>query len=379
MTVFATLTPDQIDLDRTSAEGVSALKAFLEYAQKQTLPQNENTFRSEITKTEGIAASICEYLKEQGFETQRNVGHSEYKLDIGVIDPQKPDQYKLGIMLDGRTYGTAKTVRDREIAQIGVLNGLGWRIHRVWTMDWWDNTQKELDRILEILNEPTPEPEVVEETPVQEAPAQTPQKLAESTPSKKKAAPAVPYYAPAKLRESVVTAEDLLLPKYAAGLRKKLETVVAKEAPIAKALLLRRVVQSYGITRAGSRITAYLEKMIEGMNLQSHQQEDMTFYWAPGQDPESYFTYRPAPSEEDRRDPKEIPVQEAAGAVCQVLEDQISLNQDDLIRESAKLLGYTRLGTSVTYLFSNAIRYAVWKNKITQGANGNWTITKQLP
>jgi hypothetical protein len=152
--------------------------------------------------------------------------------------------------------------------------------------------------------------------------------------------------------------------------------VVAKEAPIAKSLLLRRVVQSYGITRAGSRITAYLEKMIEEMKLQSHRQEDMIFYWAPGQDPESYFTYRPAPSEEDRRDAKEIPVQEAAGAVCQVLEDQISLNQDDLIRESAKLLGYTRLGTAVTYLFSNAIRYAQWKNKITQGTNGNWTITK---
>ena len=376
MTVFATLTPEQIDLDRTSAEGVSALKAFLEYAQKQTLPQNENTVRSESRKTEGIAASICEYLKEQGFETQRNVGHSEYKLDIGVIDPQKPDQYKLGIMLDGHTYGTAKTARDREIAQIGVLNGLGWRIHRVWTMDWWDNTQKELDRIVEILNEPIPEPEAAEESPVQESPAQAPQKLAESTPSKKKAAPTVPYYTPAKLRESAVTAEDLLLPKYAAGLRKKLETVVAKEAPIAKSLLLRRVVQSYGITRAGSRITAYLEKMIEEMKLQSHRQEDMIFYWAPGQDPESYFTYRPAPSEEDRRDAKEIPVQEAAGAVCQVLEDQISLNQDDLIRESAKLLGYTRLGTAVTYLFSNAIRYAQWKNKITQGTNGNWTITK---
>ena len=378
MTVFATLTPEQIDLDRTSAEGVSALKAFLEYAQKQTLPQNENTIRAQTAKTEGIAASICAYLKEQGFETQRNVGHSEYKLDIGVIDPEKPDQYKLGIMLDGHTYDTAKTARDREIAQIGVLNGLGWRIHRVWTMDWWDNTQKELDRIVEILYEPTPEPEPVEEVPVAQPAVQpeAPQKLAESVPAKKKAAPTVPYYAPAKLRESFVTADDLLLPKYAAGIRKKLETVVAKEAPVAKSILVRRVVQSYGITRAGSRITAYLDKMIDGMGLKTHQQDDMTFYWAPEQDPETYFTYRPAPSEEDRRDIKEVPVQEAAGAVCQVLEDQISLSQDDLIRESAKLLGYTRLGTSVTYLFSNAIRYAVWKNKITQGANGNWTIAK---
>ena len=372
MTVFATLTPDQIDLGRTSAEGVSALKAFLEYAQKQTLPQNENTARSHSVSTEGIAASICAFLKEKGYETQRNVGHSEYKLDIGVIDPEKPEQYKLGIMLDGYSYGSAKTTRDREIAQIGVLNGLGWRLHRIWTMDWWDNAQRELDNILTILSEPSPEPEKELPTP---KPVEVP-KLSAGVPAKRKEATAIPYYTPAKLRESVVSAEDILLPKYAAGIRKKLDTVVAKEAPISKALLTRRVIQSYGISRAGSRIQAYLDKMIDSMNLKTTQQEDQIFYWSPEQDPETYFAYRPSPTEEDRRDAKEIPVQEAAGAVCQVLEDQISLNQEDLIREAAKLMGYTRLGTAVTNLFSNAIRYAVWKSKITQGPNGNWTLAK---
>jgi hypothetical protein len=349
---------------------VSALKAFLEYAQRQTLPQNENTNRSRTVNTEGIAQTICSYLKEKGFDTQRNVGHSEYKLDIGVIDTENPEQYKLGIMLGGHTYGAAKTTRDREIAQIGVLSGLGWRIHRVWTMDWWDNAQRELDQIITILNEPTPEP--VEEEPVP-TPVEAP-KLSENVPAKKKNAPAVPYYTPAKLRESVVSAEDILLPKYAAGIRKKLETVIAKEAPISKTLLTRRVIQSYGITRAGSRIQGHLDKIIESLGLKTTQQEDQIFYWTPEQNPDTYFTYRPSPTEEDRRDAKEIPVQEAAGAVCQVLEDQISLNQEDLIREAAKLMGYPRLGSSVTNLFSNAIRYAVWKGKIAQGPNGNWTL-----
>ena len=376
MTVFATLTPDQIDLGRTSAEGVSALKAFLEYAQRQTLPQDENTVRSKKTAAEGIASAICAYLKEQGYDTQRNVGHSEYKLDIGVIDPEKPEQYKLGILLDGHAYDAAKTTRDREVAQISVLTGLGWRIHRVWTMDWWDNAQKELDRIVSILNEPAPEPEEEPETP---APIPVPapaQKLAETVQPKKKTASPISYYTPAKLRESLVSADDILLPKYAAGIRKKLETVIAKEAPIAKALLIRRVVQSYGITRAGSRIQSYLDKMIDAMNLTTTQQEDQVFYWTSEQNPDSYLTYRPSAAEEDRRDAKEIPVQEAAGAVCQAIEEQFSLSQEDLIREAAKLMGYTRLGSSVTYLFSNAIRYAVWKGKITQGTNGNWTTAK---
>jgi hypothetical protein len=241
-------------------------------------------------------------------------------------------------------------------------------------MDWWDNAQKELDRILAILNEPTPEPDEEPATPAPvPVPAPAP-KLAETVQQKKKTASPIPYYTPTKLRESLVSAEDILLPKYAAGIRKKLETVVSKEAPIAKALLIRRVVQSYGITRAGSRIQSYLDKMIDSLNLTNTQQEDQIFYWTAEQNPDTYFTYRPSAAEEDRRDAKEIPVQEAAGAICQALEDQISLSEEDLIREAAKLMGYTRLGSSVTYLFSNAIRYAVWKGKITQGANGNWTI-----
>lgn len=44
-----------------------------------------------------------------------------------------------------------KVGRDREVAQIKVLNDLGWDIHRIWTMDWWDNRDKEIARLLEIL------------------------------------------------------------------------------------------------------------------------------------------------------------------------------------------------------------------------------------
>ena len=74
-------------------------------------------------------------MKEKGYETDLSVGRSEYRIDIGVVDPENPEEYILGILLDGNGYGTAKTTRDREIAQISVLNGLGWKILRVWCMD----------------------------------------------------------------------------------------------------------------------------------------------------------------------------------------------------------------------------------------------------
>ena len=368
MIVFATLKPEQIDLGRTTAEGVSALKAFLEYADRGILPQTGTAAKQR--QAEGISETVCAFLEKKGYRTDTHVGHSEYRIDIGVIDPENPDRYALGILLDGDAYGAAKTTRDREIAQISVLEGLGWRIHRVWTMDWWDNARAELDRILETLQNP---PQPPAETPTEPVPAEAASKLAAGV-TKPAEKPAYPVYAPAKLKQAEVAAEDFLLPRYTAGIRKKIETVIAAEAPISKGLLVRRVVQSYGITRAGSRIQSHMDGILKGMSLLTTTLDDQVFYWRADQDPAAYPIFRVSDSEETRRDPKDIPVQEAANAVTQVLADQISMVSDDLIRESAKLLGFSRLGTAVTPLMTTAITYAAAKGTIATGQNGNYVL-----
>lgn len=151
MAVFSTLTADQINLSKTGAEGVAALKAFLDYAAGKPLALSEYSADKYRKNKENIAKSISRELKSIGYDSDLSVGHSGYRIDIGVIDPDNKDKYILGILLDGDCYNDAKTTRDREIAQISVLNGLGWDIMRVWTMDWWDNRQKEIGRIHERL------------------------------------------------------------------------------------------------------------------------------------------------------------------------------------------------------------------------------------
>lgn len=151
MMIFSTLTADMINLSRTSAEGAAALKAFLEYASGKPLAVSEYAAQRAKGTKENVAKAICRELKAMGYDSDLSVGHSEYKIDIGVVDPENPEKYILGILLDGDSYGSAKTARDREIAQISVLNGLGWEILRVWSMDWWDNRGKEIGRIREAL------------------------------------------------------------------------------------------------------------------------------------------------------------------------------------------------------------------------------------
>ena len=80
-----------------------------------------------------------------------NVGHSKFKVDIAVINPDHPEEYLLGIMTDGDSYCQSANTKDREVAQFEVLKGLGWKLYRIWTMDWWDDPQKEITKLLGVL------------------------------------------------------------------------------------------------------------------------------------------------------------------------------------------------------------------------------------
>ena len=174
MKVFSSMTPEQLRITDSTSEGVAALKRFLEYADGRAAwdaglesgyaDGTSSPIIDREARFTGIADSICSRLPSLGYKTERRVGKSGFKIDIGIVDPEDPERYKLGILLDGGSYRTAKTTRDRELSQLSVLEGLGWRLMRVWSVDWWENPDHEIDRIVEELNrEPEPpEPEKAE-------------------------------------------------------------------------------------------------------------------------------------------------------------------------------------------------------------------------
>ncbi len=50
------------------------------------------------------------------------VGCSEYRIDIGVMDPANPGNYLLGVECDGTTYRESKSARDRDRLREQVSN-----------------------------------------------------------------------------------------------------------------------------------------------------------------------------------------------------------------------------------------------------------------
>lgn len=53
----------------------------------------------------------------------------------------------LAVECDGATYHSSKSARDRDRIRQSVLEGLGWRFHRIWSTDWFRNRYKETERL----------------------------------------------------------------------------------------------------------------------------------------------------------------------------------------------------------------------------------------
>lgn len=78
------------------------------------------------------------------------------------------------------------------------------------------------------------------------------------------------------------------------------------------------------------------------MNLKYTGSAKERFFWRDEQSPTEYMNYRVYMTTASDISPEEVSV-----AVKEVLESQFSLLREDLIRETAKLFGYSRLGTIV--------------------------------
>ncbi|KAK3278641.1 hypothetical protein CYMTET_13430, partial [Cymbomonas tetramitiformis] len=63
------------------------------------------------------------------------------------------DKLVLGIMCDGLSYVTAPTIRERDRLLQFCLERLGWRVIRVWLMDWVTNRDVEVARIMNFYRE----------------------------------------------------------------------------------------------------------------------------------------------------------------------------------------------------------------------------------
>ncbi|MBV8558610.1 MAG: DUF4011 domain-containing protein [Planctomycetaceae bacterium] len=148
--VFTNLTAADIDTGRSRSWGIRALKTFLAFAETGRLdPPNA----PETASASEVAEVVRAALADSGYQARPRVGSAGFTLDLAVIDPDRPGRYLLGIACDGPGYHAARSARDRDHLRHRALASLGWRIHRVWSPDWFRDPSGELERLLTAIAE----------------------------------------------------------------------------------------------------------------------------------------------------------------------------------------------------------------------------------
>jgi very-short-patch-repair endonuclease len=147
--VFTSLRPDDILVDGEGvSQGRQALRGYLEYARTGRLHSGSLSGREPDSEFEQM---VWERLRREGYKADCQVGVAGYFVDLAVQHPLRATHYVLGVECDGAAYHSFKSARDRDRLRQEILENLGWKIHRIWSTDWFQNPEREVRRLLERL------------------------------------------------------------------------------------------------------------------------------------------------------------------------------------------------------------------------------------
>ena len=158
--VVCSFLPHELNVEKASNPGPRYLKQYLQYVRaisdKQTdvalnLLNSQNAHDLDERFENPIADFIAEKLEEKGFRVSRNMGDTSFKLDVAIHHPEKEGEYLLGIECEGSNYFSGKSSKEREVYRPILLQIKGWKLYRVWARNYWQDRDKEIEKILKLL------------------------------------------------------------------------------------------------------------------------------------------------------------------------------------------------------------------------------------
>ncbi|MDF3131086.1 DUF3320 domain-containing protein [Kiritimatiellaeota bacterium B1221] len=374
--LISTLRPEQIDLSRTRSVGVAQLKAYMEYAQRGPKALGEQVINASSEDFDSLfEEKVCRFLESKGYKLHTQVGCSGYRIDLAIVDPDEPGKYLVGIECDGATYHSSSTARDRDRLRQLVLEGLGWKIERVWSTDWWNNRAEAEARLLERVEHAI---ELSKVNAPEELPIEQQEKVAPQKPSLQKTIQTAMNVDSSKAEidrkvypggEPVLqkNQEQFYAPQHTQLLRDQLIRIVEREGPICESLLLSRVAEEWEFGRVGARIR---ERVFEVMDLKktTEPEGDQQVYWPNECNPSAYQVFRVADENKENsfRTLENIPRPEIRNAILSLLQDYGSMPIESLMRETLKLFGLKQLSKKAKSYLSLSVDALTTKLQVNE-------------
>jgi len=141
-----------IDVRRVTNVGPKLLHDYLEYAENGRDLNNVKESNSNEHIEEVFENDVLSFIRENGFDCDRNIGSSKFKINIGVKCPLS-NEYFLAIECDSKDYKESKSTRDRDRLRENILESNNWKYYRIWSIDWYKNNKKEKERLLKTIDD----------------------------------------------------------------------------------------------------------------------------------------------------------------------------------------------------------------------------------
>lgn len=335
-----------IDLSRTSSTGVTLLRAYLDYAENGTIALERAVSISPFEQFDSeFEMEVCDFLRDNGFEVDMQVGCSGFRIDLGLRRSGSSD-YVLAIECDGATYHSSKNARDRDRLRQEILERMGWKFYRIWSTDWFKNKRVEKERLLGAAKQAVKAPTSVVQPMLD---------IEESA---------------AEIFETVSTANDFKFQQYKIAdipaLSKRylpnnfkgmVKAILEIEAPLSEDLLLKRTVIYFGREKVTSVVQRTYEQLMQGCRRDGIIRRD-GFLYLEGQSECPFRT----PSDDLKRDIKDICLEELASGLLELLRQNVTADKTGLYHAFAGQCGCSRVGKAINERFDDAL--GLLKDKI---------------
>ena len=325
--------------------GAVSLRNYIEYAERNgSLPEAPAVVTGE--ETNDFEDAVREVLLERGYQVDPQVGASRYRIDLGVRDPRDLSRYLIGVECDGATYHSSRTARDRDLLREEILRKMGWRLHRVWSVEWFHNREDAIQSMLRSIEQAKASGRD------QSIPA-PPLKTETSNPGRDTLAPTKPTLKPASrtygmgypykrfLSGKRGDRKVLLKDSYRFPLAEDIASIVNREGPLHRELVLERLKELHKVERAGSNIEANFRNALRSALRRKRvmQRSEKEFIWPVDRSLSSFRT----PGDGVSRTLELIPREEIELAVLFLVEDQFGMIREYIPQSAARLLGIERL------------------------------------
>lgn len=340
MEVFCNFRADHLELDAHASHGVRALKHFLNFAETGELDIPNESGKQADSHFE---LEVIRALEEHNYCIEPQVGTAGYFIDIAVKDPDMPGRYILAIECDGASYHSARSARDRDRLRQGVLESLGWRFHRIWSTDWFRNPQQELERAVAAI-ENARRSVNLERTVEATIEPVAPPIITRDTASKGDSATQAMMY-----RKAELPRWKLSVPLQEAPIEKLaslVKSVVATEVPVHESQVTKRLMEAFGVSRAGSRITERVNIAIQHGHRAGDFHYHSGFLYADEQ--RAAAVRNRTLLESGERKIELVAPEELDAALLDVIKMGFSINQDAAISEALDMLGFGRASSNIT-------------------------------